>query len=565
MNIKHFLLTAMSLALGAGISASSLAADNYLSQQQPNVASGTGHSEDLANLAADLAKTAARLQELQNAHPSNLNEGAAKNNHAGSAFIDVNVPQQYTPTKKIKETTVRWLNASPTQQARTIVEDSQDVDLPAVVNVTTNVNQQANVSTSTSNAKPALRRLPIAKESRSNSQVVPARANENDELFYTVQAIQEEIEPEPAADSSDKEDSDSDYSEAPVTPVFVSDNCCGPTCDDICCQPCRPPRRRILVVGTEAVFLSPDLNGTRSRYIFDDFTAPPVHYEYGPGAIDSPDTDIDDFYIAPRLWLGVQGECWGVVGRYFHLRAGEHGHDQFLPVARDTNFDPVGTVDQGYDVNSIFEAYYADLELTRNFCVNGCKNQFSFGARYALIEHDESVFASVERDEGILRGHARSNREAHGTGLTFGLNGRKPLFCNSCAHWFYNLRSSVLWGCSHNSTETWSESVLLNQASTAVAFSDDGAFNAIDDDLFIGEVQLGIEWNFAMRCLPAKSFFRAAFEYQYWDSSRGQATALSSAGFGNPNNPDVVGTSSASAPGIRADLIGFHVGTGFTW
>ena len=50
------------------------------------------------------------------------------------------------------------------------------------------------------------------------------------------------------------------------------------------------------------------------------------------------------------------------------------------------------------------------------------------------------------------------------------------------------------------------------------------------DDLFIGEVQAGIEWDFALRCLPAKAFFRTAFEYQYWDGSSGMRPRVRSPG-----------------------------------
>ena len=210
--------------------------------------------------------------------------------------------------------------------------------------------------------------------------------------------------------------------------------------------------------------------------------------------------------------------------------------------------------------------------MTRNFCLHGCKNQFTFGARYALIEHHEAIYGRSitdegSPDEGLLEGYARRNRQAHGTGLTMSLNGRKPLFCNSCAHFFYNVRSSILWGCTHNEVESETSAIASGGAVVAAAGSIDTATAIVDDDLFIGEVQVGLEWDFALRCLPAKAFFRTAFEYQYWDASRGLAASGSFAGIDAPlgASPDFQVTTGSAAPGLIVDFVGLTVGTGFTW
>ncbi|MCA9232736.1 MAG: hypothetical protein KDA57_18955 [Planctomycetales bacterium] len=485
------------------------------------------------------------------------------------AFSDVEAANRFADNlndspvaSNTTRTTVRWLGSDSNLDSRrnAAIQENQEVALPTVVQVT------GGTAAEHTNARiQTMRRLPTAEAAPTRRQVVQVQAN--DEMFYTARALQdgagpepEPITPQPAntPESAYAGDSSSvDWGQ----PVLSGDSCCGPGCD---CGVCRPCRRRLLVVGTEAVFLNPTFNGHRSSFLYENFGTPSHYYNYAPGSSVVDSGDLDDLYVAPRLWLGIQGECWGVMGRYFHMRAGEHDHDPFFGAARDINQVPISALDQGYDVNSIFEAYYADIELTRNFCLNGCKNQFSFGARYALIEHHESVIAMAEVDEGLINGGARSNRQAHGTGITFGLNGRKPLFCNSCAHWFYNLRSSILWGCNHNEVETWSEAILIDTDATAIAGSKDGAIASVNDDLFIGEVQVGLQWDFAMRCLPAKSFFRLAFEYQYWDASSGHAASGSFAGFGDPAATSL-GTAYADAPGMRVDLLGFHVGTGFTW
>ena len=55
----------------------------------------------------------------------------------------------------------------------------------------------------------------------------------------------------------------------------------------------------------------------------------------------------------------------------------------------------------------------------------------------------------------------------------------------------------------------------------AVAGSVNNASTSVDDNLFIGEIQLGLEWDYALRCLPANAFCRVAVEYQRWTGGTG--------------------------------------------
>ena len=57
-----------------------------------------------------------------------------------------------------------------------------------------------------------------------------------------------------------------------------------------------------------------------------------------------------------------------------------------------------------------------------------------------------------------------------------------------------------------------------------------GASTAVDDNLFIGEIQLGLEWDYALRCMPANAFCRVALEYQRWSGGQGYSAANSFAG-----------------------------------
>ena len=518
-------LAAICLAFAGSISATiALAGTNTNLAVKPS-------STEISQLAAELSKTAARLAELQ--------ESQLETEKASEAI------EPATPVTAESKTTVHWLSSNSNQlnnNARI------DIDIkPAMATDTATGDIVAPRPAAT-----AYREAPRALPATTNSSIVRAQANQD--LYYTAQAEQD-------LNGTLPNDLDAQQSEVPWGDPVVGadgccDTCCGPGCG--CAKCCR--RRCILVVGTEAVFLSPTVNGTATYYQFDDFVDPSLQFgpDFGYGA-------IDDFYMAPRLSVGFQGCRWGIMGRYYHFRAAEHAHN---PLVGHGSYGQLAN--QTINVSNILEAYYTDVEVTRNFCVHGCKGQFGFGCRYALISHDESIYGrSINSDPNsasLIQGGARRNRGVHGTGLTMGINARKPLFCNSCAHWFFSARSSILWGCNHTEVESWADVTAFGNATVpgGSAGSIDGAAASVADDLFIGEIQAGLEWDFALRCLPAKAFFRTAFEYQYWDGSIGNAASGSFAGYVNGGSAAQVSTGSWS-PGLIADFVGLSIGTGFTW
>ena len=104
---------------------------------------------------------------------------------------------------------------------------------------------------------------------------------------------------------------------------------------------------------------------------------------------------------------------------------------------------------------------------------------------------------------------------------------------------------------------------------TAAAGSVNGASTAVDDNLFIGEIQLGLEWDYALRCMPANAFCRVALEYQRWTGGQGFSAANSFAGVdvevnGNPVAGSL-GDALAIADAPELDLVGLAVSTGLTW
>lgn len=387
----------------------------------------------------------------------------------------------------------------------------------------------------------------------------------NSQVSFATQAYMAE---EPVTESVVHEAAEGEYNQSegsvewssPISGMGCAGGCCDGCCDS-CCSCCKPCCPCIMVAGVEAVFLNPDINGIPVAYAYEDLSAVPAVPDtvlFGPAFGQAA---MDDLYGAPRVWLGCQGCRWGLVGRFFQFHANEHDHDFY-----DISVVPPPT-EHSYDVNNLLEAYYADIELTRNFCLHGCKSQLTFGTRYARIEHHEAIYGRSNTEDGLLEAYARRNRAARGTGLTSSFNIRKPLFPCSCAHWYLNARTSFLWGRTYNEVESEASVASVGAgASVAAAGSIDGAVVAVDDDLFIGEIQAGLQWDFALRCLPAKAFFRTAFEYQYWDAGLGGASSGSFAGVvdGGSGTAYQV-TASSYAPGLVVDFVGFTIGSGFTW
>ncbi len=332
--------------------------------------------------------------------------------------------------------------------------------------------------------------------------------------------------------------------------------------DGACCP---QPRPLFWTSGIEATFLRPDLNDG-----FAGFSALEVVDERFDEFSTSTD-DVDDFYMSPRIWVGVQGCLWGANLRYFHLRAGEGSFDPTLGSDGQWDGPNCGTPDFGYTSCNDLEAYTVDLEITRRVCLHDCWMQFSAGVRHAEIEHDASLIATALADDSVIFGFAGAHRQTRGTGIVLGWYGRKPIFPCSCVHWFYNFHWSAVWGPTETAAETGVLLSLTSQDPDAIATagSVNGASTSVDDNLFIGEIQLGLEWDYALRCLPANAFCRVALEYQRWSGGQGFSAANSFAGAaiddGSTVTTTTIGDALALADAPELDLIGLAVSTGLTW
>jgi hypothetical protein len=349
--------------------------------------------------------------------------------------------------------------------------------------------------------------------------------------------------PEPASaertasyQSSDAAVAPAKAPEADKTAAQADNGTCCPTCvSGASCNGCA----QRWVAGVEAVWLSPQQQVTPSTYDVERRAAPTDFFS-------SSAATVDGLYITPRIWLGYQGEDWGVMTRYWRMcEPGEHAS------ALDEHSNWLSSL-------NIFKAETFDIEGTRTFCWRDTWNIASFGMRYAELRQESRLEASdVLDDQGMYAGSAFSRHHFSGVGLTAGLAGLKPIGCENL-HLFYSLRGSFLWD---DKATNYVETTSLWTDGTTTAVDGASTLYCTNGTMFIGEVQVGVQWNFELVRNCSDAFFRFALEYQYWDTSdTGTAVQHSYAG-----PVGILGTSTATAGDAQVNLIGFTIATGFTW
>jgi hypothetical protein len=313
--------------------------------------------------------------------------------------------------------------------------------------------------------------------------------------------------------------------------------------------------------GVEATFLSPNLKDTGATFDYQNIGDQRECFSSTHG--------LDSLYVAPRIWLGVESCCWGVDVKYWQMRASSNGSDPSVGAGGLWDGPDCGVPDVGHFSENSMSAYSLDLEVTRRLCVRDCWMQFSAGVRHAEFGHDEFITGNAQdtltgnssSEQTNFIGYGRADSFSQGTGIVLGWYGRRPVFPCSCVNWFYNLHYSVLWGPTNTAAET---AAIVVADDPAAAGSTNGARTHSDGTFTIGEVQLGLEWDYGLQCLPANAFFLAALEYQRWDGGHGSSGAESFAGAALDDASNQI-TTTASAIAPEMDLFGFTLGTGLTW
>ncbi|MGA2031630.1 MAG: hypothetical protein ABSG68_05200 [Thermoguttaceae bacterium] len=246
---------------------------------------------------------------------------------------------------------------------------------------------------------------------------------------------------------------------------------------------------RSLVAGVEAVFLKPNIGGH--------------DISYTDGANNYSGNQFADFQrleASPRMWIGMQGPCWGIRGRYWTIDDDSHGGVVDLDAPTFLNM-------QSANACLDLHAYTVDLEVTRSLEFCNWSLLGSLGIRHAELSVDESFHVLTEAQNIAVQ--TQNSRFMQGTGLTGALEARKPLGDGGLAL-IGSLRGSVLWGQDRSASDN-----LLFTPGVAMA---QVVEVKEDTPLYIMEFQVGLEWTHRLQCVATDVSLHAVFEYQRWTS-----------------------------------------------
>jgi hypothetical protein len=292
-------------------------------------------------------------------------------------------------------------------------------------------------------------------------------------------------------------------------------------------------------VGVEAVFLAPIHNtgGGGANYTFNDPTAT-TSFTASNG---------NGMVVTPRLWLGMIGQRWGIGFRYWGF-SNDPGGGQF----------PDNPTSQGVFTQGVLKLQTFDFDVIRRFQFDDHQLWLTVGLRQAGFARNSTASSSDILNNGFYSASASSSSRFNGFGITTSLYGLSPL---GSSDWslFYGGRVSYLSACTSSAFAEASASYVDNHAATSIYPAGSWA----NGDAFIGELQLGAQYNHALEPFPATAFFRIGGEFQYWHVNNGcSASAFANAG---PLSGSALVTATAAAGNSNLALLGFGISTGLTW
>lgn len=333
---------------------------------------------------------------------------------------------------------------------------------------------------------------------------------------------------------------------------------CGDFMGGGCGGCCPPPGCPVVFNGeVESSFLFLNIDGTEALGSFDA-PALPV------GAVFvSNDAELEnELTVIPRVWLHAQKCEWGVGARLWYLSESS---------ARLTPLNLLALNIIGDYTMERVEALNGDVELTYSWHRASSQNyglfrnssiQIGVGGRYTEFQNDSLILANAALGDAIAHASSVARSEFDGTGITSGARGTVLLRRNVSLFW--SARGSFIWG----DLTTQSQSAATALAEPDVAAGQINSAGTIsNEELFIGEAQVGIEWEHNLQCVPATCFFRVAGEYQYWDvNSAAISTTDATADIVILPAGDAVSAyaeSTAEAP--RVEMYGVSIAAGLTW
>jgi len=311
------------------------------------------------------------------------------------------------------------------------------------------------------------------------------------------------------------------------------------------------PCNSYLYAGTEFTALHvSSRTGGRITLSFSDTTAP------GVASVSYTDpSGVNDWAYAPRVWLGAQlTDRWGVRGRYWRLSGTDTHAPEITP-----GTTPVGSNFATIFVTDHVEAWTADFEAVRTTQLGGWKIDGFVGGRHASFSTDSDLLAfGVFTTGNFVNITLQNGCSFDGTGVTYGGSLRRQIF-DTNLYAFGSARGSNLAGYSNSMGR--SDGAVASSPSAPLVGAATVSRNHAVSTLGIFELQLGLEFDWALQQIPAYCFFRVAYELQTWDIA-GPPTG--GAGFGGTLG-ELTTNSFASAGLGGMTLQGISIGTGLTW
>ena len=299
----------------------------------------------------------------------------------------------------------------------------------------------------------------------------------------------------------------------------------------------------------EASFLYMDIDGTSTAGQID---APAIPVA---ALFLSRDADLDsELAGVPRIWLHCQKCNWGLGWRFATL-----GESESL-------FTPLNLLNLNIIGNYSMERIHTltnDVVATYS-CHPGHLSSFQFdvGLRYAEYENESLHLANAAFTDAVAHSSGVASVDFDGVGVTWGVRGTIALHHH--VSFFWGARGAYVWGDMRTAAQTAVSAIYsVDPAAGAI----DSAGTITEEELMIGEVQLGIQWEHHLHCIPATAFFRVAGEYQHWEIDSGAFSAADSIVQVDvlPAGDVIVSSAQARAQAPYVDMFGISIAAGLTW
>jgi hypothetical protein len=245
---------------------------------------------------------------------------------------------------------------------------------------------------------------------------------------------------------------------------------------------------------------------------------------------------------------------WGFRGRYWRLSGSDsHSPDQNPAISTTgTNFATIFTVDKA-------EAWTTDFEAVRSDQIGQWKIDGFVGGRHASFSTDSDFLAfGVFTTGNFVNLTLQNSCDFDGGGVTYGGSLRRRIG-SSHLYAFVSGRGSKLDGFTNSLGR--SDGTVADSPSAPLVGAATVTRNHAVAEMSIYELQAGLEFEWALRDIPANFFFRTAYEYQKWDID---GLPTGGAGFGGTIGE--ITTNSFASAGLGGMVLeGISIGTGLTW